>query len=258
MRIIDAHAHLFDTPEYLSHLIHAMDECSIEKCCISGLGKLFKCVDNQGIKEAIKKFPNRLIGAVFIRPGVDSSQDIRDAYQDGFKMIKITIPTKPYDDPAFFPLWETAQELKMPILFHTGIVTIPKKIHKERISSWYMHPMRLEPISNAFPKLKLIIAHFGVHWNDDAAELLRMRHNVYTDLSGAPEGWRKRVDSIGIKKWLWWPGAFKKIIFGTDVIYSLISKILKEDITRLDKYNIDSKTRELIFSGNILKLLEEM
>ncbi|NVM36090.1 MAG: amidohydrolase family protein [Candidatus Lokiarchaeota archaeon] len=257
MKIIDAHVHLFDTPEYLSRLIRVMDDYDIEKCCISGLGKLFKCVDNQGIKKALKKYPNRLIGAVFIRPGIDTSQDIYNAFYEGFKMIKVTIPTKPYDDPTFFPLWEAAQELKMPILFHTGVVTIPTKAHNERISSWYMHPMRLEVISNTFPKLNLIIGHFGVHWNDDAAELLRMKDNIYSDLSGAPKGWRVRVDNIGIKKWLWWPDAFKKIIFGTDVIYSQISQILMEDKTRLDKYNIDPKTQELIFSGNILKLLGE-
>ena len=145
----------------------------------------------------------------------------------------------------------------MPILFHTGIVTVPKKNHGERVSSWDMHPMRLEPIANMFPKLNLIIAHLGVHWNDDAAELLRMRKNVYADLSGAPLGWRKRVDSIGITNWLWWPDAFKKIIFGTDVIYSQITQILQEDISRLEKCNIDLKTRDLFFSGNILKLLGE-
>ncbi|MFX1570860.1 MAG: amidohydrolase family protein [Promethearchaeota archaeon] len=257
MRIIDAHVHLFDTPGYLSHLIQTMDECNIGKCCISGLGKLFKCVNNRGIKQAIKKYPNRLFGAVFIRPGVSTSEDIYKAYNDGFKMIKVTIPTKPYDDLELFPLWETAQDLKMPILFHTGVVTVPTKTHNERISSWYMHPMRLELISNTFPKLKIIIAHFGVHWNDDTAELLRMKKNIYSDLSGAPNGWRVRLDKIGIREWLWWPNAFKKIIFGSDVIYSQIYQILTEDKERLDKYNIDPKTQELIFSGNILKLLGE-
>ena len=63
MRIIDAHAHLFDTPNYLSYLIRTMNECGIERCCISGLGELFKCVDNQGIKNAIEKYPNQLIGS---------------------------------------------------------------------------------------------------------------------------------------------------------------------------------------------------
>lgn len=257
MRIIDAHAHLFDRPNYLERLIQTMDENGIEKCCISGLGKLFGCVDNEGIKKIFKTHPDRFIGAIFIRPGVNNSSDIRKAHDDGFRMVKVTIPTKAYEDPSFFPLWETAQELKMPVLFHTGVITTLQKAPEERISSWFMHPMRIEPIANAFPDLNIIVAHLGVHWNDDAAELIRMRSNVYADLTGRPDGWRARVDEVGIKRWLWWPGAFKKIVFGTDVIYDQISKILVQDKARLDKYNIDQKTRELIFAGNTLKLLGE-
>jgi predicted TIM-barrel fold metal-dependent hydrolase len=257
MRIIDAHAHLFNHPKYLEHLIRMMDECGIEKCCISGLGKLFMCVDNKGIKTAIDKYPERFIGAIYIRPGLNTPNDIKEAYEEGFKMVKVTIPRKPYDDPSFFPLWETAQELKMPILFHTGVVTTLKKAPKELISSWYMHPMRIEPIANAFPDLNMIIAHLGVHWNNDAAELIRMKPNVYADLSGSPNGWRANADRIGMNHWLWWSGAFKKIVFGTDVICSQIPQILAQDKARLDKFKIDQKTRELIFAGNILKLLGE-
>ena len=257
MRIIDVHTHLFDYPNYLENLIQTNDECGIEKCCISGLGKLFMCVENEGIKAAINKYPNKLIGAFYIRPGENEPKDIKNAHEEGFKMVKITLPRKPYDDPSFFPLWETAQELKMPILFHTGVVTTLNKAPEEKISSWFMHPMRIEPIGNAFPDLNMIIAHLGVHWNNDAAELIRMKCNVYADLSGAPTGWRARADNIGITHWLWWPGAFKKIVFGTDVIFNQIPQILAEDKARLDKYNIDQKTRELIFAKNILKMLGE-
>ena len=257
MRIIDAHTHLFDYPNYLENLIQTNDEWGIEKCCISGLGKLFMCVDNEGIKAAIKKYPSKLIGAFYIRPGENEPKDIKNAYEDGFRMIKVTLPHKPYNDPSYFPLWETTQELKMPILFHTGVVTTIKRAPEENISSWFMHPMRLEPIANAFPDLNMIIAHLGVHWNNDAAELIRMKSNVYADLSGAPTGWRARADSIGMKHWLWWPGAFKKIVFGTDVIFSQIPQILAEDRARLEKYNIDQKTQELIFSKNMLMMLRE-
>lgn len=257
MRIIDAHAHLFDNQGYLKHLIAAMDENNIEKVCISGIGKLFKCVENEEIKNALKKFPDRLIGAYFIRPGVNNPEDIQRAYSQGFKMLKVTLPTKPYDDPTLFSLWEKAEELKMPILFHTGVITLIRKAKGDYISSWFMHPMRLEPITNSFPRLKMIIAHLGVHWNEEAAELIRMRPNVYADLSGGLNGWRVRADKIGIEHWLWWPDAFKKIVFGTDVFYNQISQVLQEDINRLDRLNIDPETRELIFSGNISKMVGE-
>jgi predicted TIM-barrel fold metal-dependent hydrolase len=257
MRIIDCHAHIFEISGYAENLIKAMDENNIEKICISGLGKHFRCLDNQGIKKVIDKFPKRFIGAYYIRPGYSDFREIQNAYADGFKMLKITLPKKPYDHPSYFPLWESAEELKMPILFHTGVVTLLKPVKDEYISSWYMHPMRIEPIANSFPDLCMIISHLGVHWNEDAAEVIRMKKNVYADLSGAPDGWRKRGDTIGMDHYLWWKDAFKKIVFGTDVIYSQISQILREDRERLDMLNINEATQKLIFSGNILKMLGE-
>lgn len=257
MRIIDSHAHIFDSHGYIENLIKAMDESNIERTCVSGLGKSFKCVDNQRIKEAFNEYPDRFIGAYYIRPGYSQVDEIENAYASGFKMLKITLPQKPYDDPSYFPLWESAQKLKMPILFHTGVVTLIKPSKEEYISSWYMHPMRIEPIANSFPKLNMIIAHLGVHWNDDAAEVIRMKKNVYADFSGAPKGWRMRADAIGMNHYLWWKDAFKKIVFGTDVFYTQIAQILKEDKQRLNKLKVDQDIQKLIFSGNILKMVGE-
>lgn len=255
MKIIDSHVHLFESKGYLDQLIQTMDQSGIEKCCLSGLGKLFRNVDNNGIKKAMKKYPDRIIGAYYLRPGENNPNDIQSARDEGFQMLKVTLPRKPYDHEDFFPLWQKAEELKMPILFHTGVVTLLKSEPNERISSWYMHPMRIETIANAFPHLNMIIAHLGVHWNNDAAELIRMKKNVYADLSGAPNGWRLRADKIGMNHWLWWPGAFKKIVFGSDVIHNTIQQILTEDIKRLENLKIDKRTQELIFHKNISKML---
>lgn len=254
-KIIDAHAHLLDEKNYTQQLLAEMDRNNIEKCCISGLGARFHQKSNADVEQLLKTHPDRFIGSFFIRPGIDSHEIIEQAYHSGFKILKVTIPTLPYDEPQLFPLWQAASDLKMPVLFHTGVVTVNAPIYGEYISSWYMHPMRLEPIANAFPKLNIIIAHLGVHWNQDAAELTRMRSNVYVDLTGEPNGWRVRADSVGMNSFLWWSGAFCKVIFGTDVHASKIGLIIKQDINRLDTFHIDNETRELIFRGNISRLI---
>jgi predicted TIM-barrel fold metal-dependent hydrolase len=115
--------------------------------------------------------------------------------------------------------------------------------------------MRLEPIANEFPDLRIIIAHLGVHWNSDAAELARMKPNVFVDLTGELKGWRMRADAEGMDKYLWWKDAWKKVIFGTDVYYTKISKLLQQDKERLDRFKVDTKTRKLIFYENIEKML---
>jgi len=255
MKIIDAHAHYLDEPHYLENLLEIMEQLGIDKCCLSGLGKSFYCKTNKDVSKAFKKYPDKIIGSYFIRPGISEIEEIEEAYKDGFKMLKVTIPTKSYNDKSFFPLWELAEELNFPIIFHTGIVTIPSPQEVGSISSWNMHPMRLEPIANEFRNLNIIIAHLGVHWNKDAAELIRMRPNVYSDISGEPDGWRIRASKAGLKKWLWWPDAFKKLIFGTDVHYSKISGNLNQDKEWFDQNKINKETRKLYFSKNILRLL---
>mgnify|MGYP006295746507 CR=1 FL=1 len=255
MNIIDAHAHFLDRNNYLQDLRKKMQECNIQQSCISGLGPLFGCVSNEVVKKVIQDYPDEFIGAYFIRPGVNGASDIEQAYADGFKMVKISIPKKPYDSIEYHPSWKTAEELKMPVLFHTGIVTTLKSAKGEGISSWNMHPMRIEPITREFPDLGIIIAHMGVHWNKDAAEVARMRKNVFIDITGEPGGWRERLDKEGIDKYLWWHGAFKKLVFGTDVACEKIHHVISEDTKRLEKYNVDSNTRDLFFNGNIRKLL---
>jgi len=255
MRIIDAHNHLFAEPEYAKNLLRVMDQCRIEKCCISGLGNLFYCETNQDVQNTIKIYPDRFIGAYYIRPGVSEVDEIDNAYNQGFKMLKVTIPKKPYNDLSYYSLWKRAEELKLPILFHTGVVSYARDVRGEQINSWFMHPMTLEPIANEFPDLNIIIAHLGVHWNSDAAELARMRSNVYVDLTGELNGWRLRADIEGMDKYLWWRGAWKKVVFGTDVHYTKIDELLQQDKGRLQKFQVSEKTQKLIFSGNISKMV---
>jgi predicted TIM-barrel fold metal-dependent hydrolase len=141
------------------------------------------------------------------------------------------------------------------VLFHTGIVTTAREAPGEGVSSWHMHPMRLERISREFPQLNLIAAHLGICWNLEAAELARIRPNVYVDLTGTRTGWRVRADRVGMESFLWWPDAFDKVVFGTDVAEHEMAQILSEDVARLRRLEVGPRTRERVFSGNMLGML---
>ena len=256
MKMIDAHNHLMSEPGYLDRFLRTLDELQIEQAILSGIGPLFVgFADNAAVRRAFEAHPDRILGAVFVRPGVDDADAVTRGYEAGFRMVKIHVPKSGYDDPAYFPIWGRAQELGMPVLFHTGVVNTGGECPGERVSSWNMHPMRIEPITREFPDLQILVAHLGVHWNMDAAELARMRPNVYVDLSGEPGGWRDRADACGMDTWLWWPGAFRKVVFGTDVHASKMARIVREDSERLERLGVDTETRRLVFAGNILNML---
>jgi len=185
---------------------------------------------------------------------VDGSERIDWGHENGFKLVKVTLPEKGYEQPEYSELWEKALNYNMPVLFHTGTVACNAG-RGQKVSSWNMHPMRVEPITREFCDLNIIIAHLGVHWNSDAAELARMRPNVYVDITGEPGGWRERLKREGLQKYLWWPGAFEKVVFGTDVHFEKIEKILSEDMQIYNDLKTEDTMKEKIFSGTILRLL---
>lgn len=255
MMLIDAHAHLMAEPDYVDGLLRTMDREGIAQTCVSGLGELFGMADNQAVLAALRAHPDRLIGAVYVRPGVDGPERIRWGVEHGFRMVKVTCPLAPYHDPSYEPLWEAALEHRLPVLFHTGIVTPLAQGRGRGVSSWNMQPMQVEPITREFPDLAVIVAHLGVNWNRDAAELARMRPNLYVDLTGEPGGWRERLKQRGLRHWLWWPGALDKVVFGTDVHYRKIGQILAEDRAMYRDLGLEPATEEAIFGGTMRRLL---
>ncbi len=48
----------------------------------------------------------------------------------------------------------------------------------------YGHPLVMDKVAMAFPKLKIILAHLGHPWHTDALCLVRKHPNVWTEMSG--------------------------------------------------------------------------
>ena len=102
----------------------------------------------------------------------------------GMKGLKL-LPSYSYfypNDPALFTMYEKAQELKIPILFHTGT-----SIFKgSRIK--YSNPLFLDDVADTFPELNIILAHGGrSFWYKEANWMLLRHKNVYIDISGIPQ-----------------------------------------------------------------------
>ena len=257
MRIIDSHHHLYDEPDYGRRLIRTMDELGIEKACLSGLGSLFHMADDEAVARAVAACPDRLVGFVSIRPGFDTPAKIRKYHDLGFLGVKTTCPSHSYDAKEYHDLWATASSLNMPVLFHTGIVTAPGSKPSDDISSDRMRPGLIEPIARAFPDMNLIMAHCGVSFSMEASDIIRLVPNVYCDISGssAPTGWRRRLSAELFHDFFWWPGAWEKILFGTDVHWRDMAPVLEADHKRYEASRLDHRQQEMIFAGTVRRLL---
>lgn len=253
--IIDAHAHYYDEPDYLEKLIEEYQRLGIDKVCLSGLGPLFNQKGNDDVRLAFNKYPDRVIGFGYLRLGVDDKGKVKEFKERGFSGLKCTCPKHNYDDERFFEIYEQAEEYRMPILFHTGIITIKRKGRFRDISSKRMKPICLERIALAFPSLNIIGAHLGIPWFSEAATLTRIVSNIYFDITGAPTGWRLQKDISFFKELLYWENAFSKIVFGTDVHIKDVEDALLRDKKLFEDLGVGKEDKEKIFGGTIKKLL---
>lgn len=115
-----------------------------------------------------------------------SGKAIKSYARQGFRGLKFIDPYYPYDHDFYMPAYEMAEELKLPVLFHTGLYR-PSGAHaKTRHPALLnMHPARLDRIARAFPELKIVMAHMGTClWRFEGAQLIKLHPNLYADLAG--------------------------------------------------------------------------
>jgi len=183
--IIDIHEHFGYEEDYLNKLIYSMDKAGIDKSCLSPLPPCFEAPGHGKIMDAAEKYPDRIIPFGFIRLGEDGPGFVRDLYKQGFRGLKIHTPPLNYDDKSFYPVYGKAEELELPVLFHTGMVGVEPEKGKEKynVSSARMRPVFIDTIAKAFPGLNIVMAHLGMPWHEEAVITLRYNPNVYSDLA---------------------------------------------------------------------------
>jgi predicted TIM-barrel fold metal-dependent hydrolase len=137
----------------------------------------------------------------------DLGQELRRKVEDeGFRGVKL-YPTYQLfypNDPRMYPLYQAAQELGVPVLFHTGSSVFKGSRLK------YGDPLHLDDVAVDFPELNLVMAHSGRgFWYDRAFFLSKLHANLYMELSGLPPA----------KLMGWFPELARhtqKTIFGSD------------------------------------------
>jgi len=251
--VIDCHVHCGKGDEWLDKLIAECDRLGIDKVCLLG---------RDNVVRAMERYPDRVIGMGYFRLGYDSPALVEDLHQQGFKGLKVIRPLANYDDKAYYPVYELASIYKMPILFHTGIVSRSEADRYRDVSCDRMRPMYLDTIARRFQDLNLIMAHFGNPWYFEAGEVIRMNPNVYFDLTGSS---LKKKPPEFFKELLWWDrteqykgpgkkGPYEKLLFGTDVKIELMEDVLQDYRRLLDVCGVSDEMRARIMGGTAAQI----
>lgn len=186
--IIDSHTHIGPFGEQLGktadELIKSMDEAHIDFSLV--LATDF--TGNKGVSTdeliTLTKHYDRL-GVV---GNVDYTDYDETQYNNlvNFAKHRSIVGVKLYPGYESFyplnekllPLYAKLQEYQTPVIFHSGHV-----LAENGGLLKYAHPLHIDELAVAFPKLPIIIAHMGNPWIPDCAAVVLKNKNVYADLS---------------------------------------------------------------------------
>jgi len=165
------------------------------------------------------RHPDRFIAYAHHDPELpDAPTRLEKAVREGgLKGYKILAPKvgRPLSDPSFDPLWECAQSLGIPVLFHFGIMGGAGGI----ASQTNINPLAIHDAAKRFPDLPIIVPHFGCGYVFETLNLCWACPNVYIDTSGSNQWMRWMPYEVTLeslfRKYRETIGA-SRILFGTD------------------------------------------
>jgi uncharacterized protein len=196
-RKIDAHEHVA-LGGTVDEQISIADRLGIEKLCISrpisadsskkATPEEFReC--NDSILNAMKRFPDRYLGFLFINPiyGKESLEEIKRCVDQGMVGLKVYNQVK-INDPLFYPVIEKFIDLKMIILMHAhcGIGVGGKRTRHGNIQPNASIPEDFVEAAERYPEAMFQYAHTGGggDW-EYACKAVKDYPNIYVDTSGS-------------------------------------------------------------------------
>ncbi len=200
--LIDFHAHFnSDDPALIRKFVEVYESHGFRACMSGGL-HYGECdmVPNEKVVEYCRQYPGVLYPMAKIElwntpPDLSQLRRYVDMGVVGFKFI---YPYYEYDHDLYMPVYEEVEKLGVPVLFHTGDYRpcTEDTINRRPVLK-NMHPINLDRICRAFPKLHVVMAHMGTRFfQDEASQFLKMLPNLYADLGGCGQYMRLQPDEL--------------------------------------------------------------
>jgi predicted TIM-barrel fold metal-dependent hydrolase len=273
--IFDTHVHATDMVTTSDDIVRSMDANGIRmQCLIAPLGsaearKKIRSLPpdkqraaatefwekngpsaNDYIARIAKEKPDRVVALAFcdsISPA--APDEFERAVEAGCRGLKLfNIGHFPWDERCF-RLYERADRLGMPILFHSGILGDAR-------NSRFHRPAEYEVVKN-WPTLKVLMAHIGWPWTDEAIATAGMCsrfekiRQIHLDLTpGAPLAWREEATKKAIDYL-----ADYQLLFGTDgaSVGERQAQVLAEQDYIFDKLGVSKEARRRIYWQNAVE-----
>src|ERR687894_349702 len=131
MKIWDVHVHYpfnwqqpdADPSERLGPLAEALEKAGIVRASLLSGGR-FGPTHEVAI-EKLRPFAPLMVPVAVVDPEVVDGERVRELHALGYRGLKMIGVKRPYDEPDYFPMYAAAEELRMPILLHLGVIGGP-------------------------------------------------------------------------------------------------------------------------------------
>lgn len=237
MKIYDAHVHLgksgpwqpYVNPTiFINELIRLFDKNNVERAIVfpnPNVGDKYPSM-NDYIAECVKKYPKRLVGFGRVDPRrEDAIKELERIKTDlgltGLKLHPFVECFRP-DHPFFDKFFEKANDLNLPILFHSG----------EGFSS----PGLILKVAKKHPNQTIILGHL----KESTINTLKECENVYVETSGTLPEFIEQCVEIDENR----------ILFGSDAPYYRYPV----QIAIVEAAEISQKAKRKIFYENFQRL----
>jgi len=168
-------------------------------------------VPNDYVAQYVARDPARLIGFGAVDPSAPGAVDELERMKHdlglaGCKLGPIYQDVDPLG-PEFLRVCEALERLELPMMIHQGTT------FARAGSLLQARPILLDEIALRFPELRIVIAHMGHPFFEEAIAVVRRHPHVYADVS-----------ALVSRRWLLWNALVQaveysvtdKLLFGTD------------------------------------------
>jgi predicted TIM-barrel fold metal-dependent hydrolase len=176
--IVDMHAHLWTGlvpwgEDPADHLIRAMDQSGVKTSLVSSLthGGFRMEACNEAMYDAMRRYPDRLLGYVYIWPGDPKAvrAEVEKRLAQGFTGIKmLVLMGYDYVYPGYAPAFEIANERRLPVLLHAyggqaGLDDVPV-------------------LAKRYPDVNFVLAHAGAQQVEHHIRIAHQVERAYLEL----------------------------------------------------------------------------
>jgi predicted TIM-barrel fold metal-dependent hydrolase len=169
----------------------------------------------------------------------------REQGADGIKLHPANQRFYP-NDRRLWPVYDRAQELGLPIIFHSG--TFPLSAQ----TTDYAHPKHFPDVLAAFPRLTAVMAHLAFGDFAACADLARAYPNVFFDCCGVINGTEKQpaLSDEEAAAAMRQVGA-ERVMFGSD--YPWYDPVL--DAARVQRLPLTDAEKQAVLHDNAQRIL---